>query len=155
VDFALRRRLLDRPAPRDDLARLMEQWHDGQIKLRIVSDLLRLRRRYPDLFAFGSYAPLPASGPAADRICAFFRSRDQASIVVAVALFPQRVSTEGWGDSAIPVPSDSSDRWVSLFDGRRIAPCAGAFAAAELFPILPVAVLMPERKSLAPCSSRC
>ena len=126
----------------------MEQWHDGQIKLRIVSDLLRLRRRYPDLFASGSYMSLNATEPAGDRICAFFRSRDQASIVVAVALFPRRVGVEGWGDSAVPIPSDGGDRWISLFDGRRIAPCAGAFAAAELFPILPVAVLMPERTSL-------
>ena len=126
----------------------MEHWHDGQIKLRIVSDLLRLRRRYPDLFAFGSYAPLNATGRAGDRICAFSRSRDQASIVVAAALSPRRVSIEGWGDSAIPLPSDSGDRWINLFDGRKIAACAGAFAAAELFHFLPVAVLMPERTSL-------
>jgi (1->4)-alpha-D-glucan 1-alpha-D-glucosylmutase len=148
VDFALRRSLVDRPAASDDLARLMEQWHDGQIKLRIISDLLRLRRRYPDLFAFGSYAPLNATGPAGDRICAFFRARDQVSMVVATALFPRRVSLEGWGDSAVPMPSGSGDRWIGLFDGRRIAACAGAFAAADLFHILPVAVLMPECASL-------
>ena len=144
VDFALRRNLLDRAAGIDDAAGLMERWHGGQIKLRIVSDLLRLRRQYPDLFAFGSYAALTATGPAGDRICAFFRAWEEAAIVVAAALFPQRASTEGWGDSAVPMPAAEGGPWINLFDGRRIAAGAGAFAAAELFQILPVAVLVPE-----------
>ncbi len=152
LDFVLRRRLLDRVAGRDDPAGLMERWHDGQIKLRIVSDLLRLRRQYPDLFAFGSYAALTATGPAGDRICAFFRAWDQAAIVVAAALFPQRASTEGWGESAVPMPAGEGDPWINLFDGRRIAACAGAFAAAELFQILPVAVLVPEWLWLSHCA---
>jgi maltooligosyltrehalose synthase len=144
VDFGLRRNLLDRAAGVDDAAALMERWHDGEIKLRIVSELLRLRRQYPDFFAFGSYAALNATGPAGDRICAFIRACDQAAIVVAAALFPQRVSTEGWGESAVPMPAEEGGPWINLFDGRKIAAGAGALAAAELFQILPVAVLVPE-----------
>jgi (1->4)-alpha-D-glucan 1-alpha-D-glucosylmutase len=144
VDFASRRKLIDRAADPDDPAALVEQWHDGQIKLRIVSKLLRLRREFPDLFAFGSYAAMNATGPAGDRICAFFRTRDQASIVVAAALFPHRTGLEGWGNSAVPMPLGNGDRWINLIDGRRIAACVDAFAAPELFHILPVAVLMPE-----------
>jgi maltooligosyltrehalose synthase len=124
----------------------MAQWHNGGIKLRIVSDLLRLRRQYHDLFAFGSYAGLHATGPAGDRICAFFRAGDEGTMVVAAALLPQRASLEGWGDSVVPMPAGSGDAWINLFDGRRIARCGGAFAAAELFYVLPVAVLVPERR---------
>jgi (1->4)-alpha-D-glucan 1-alpha-D-glucosylmutase len=149
VDFALRGAFLDRARGSDDVSTLMEQWHDGRIKLRFVADLLRLRREHPDLFAFGSYVALAATGPAGARICAFCRAREEAAIVVAAALFPLRASAEGWGDSTVPMPADAGDRWVSLFDGRRIAPCAGAIAAAELFAVLPVAVLVPEHISRA------
>jgi (1->4)-alpha-D-glucan 1-alpha-D-glucosylmutase len=145
VDFARRRALFDRPAGLEDLARLMEEWQDGRIKLRIISDLLRLRREHRDLFAFGSYAALNATGPAADRICAFVRAGEQSAIVVAAALFPRRTGAEGWGDSAVPMPERGSDPWISLFDGRMVAGRAGSFAAAELFQLLPVAVLVPER----------
>jgi (1->4)-alpha-D-glucan 1-alpha-D-glucosylmutase len=150
VDFARRRELLDRPTGRDNLAELMENWHDGRIKLRIASELLRLRREHPDLFAFGSYAALNATGLAADRICAFARASKQTAIVVAAALFPRRASLEGWGDSAISLPPGDYGPWVSLFDGQKITACVGAFATAELFRILPVAVLVPERIFVRP-----
>ncbi|MGH7046801.1 MAG: malto-oligosyltrehalose synthase [Stellaceae bacterium] len=149
VDFTLRRDLLDRPACLDGPASLLEQWHNGRIKLRVVCDLLRLRRAQPDLLAIGSYAALNATGPAADRICAFSRTLDAVSLVVAAALFPVRTSIEGWSDSGVPEPS-GIDRWVDLFDGRRIDARAGAFAAAELFEVLPIAVLVPERLYVGP-----
>jgi (1->4)-alpha-D-glucan 1-alpha-D-glucosylmutase len=144
VDFALRRSLLDRPGGDDDLSTCLEEWHDGRIKLRLVADLLLLRRQHPDLFAFGSYAALAPTGPASERICAFCRARKEAAIVVAAALYPLRASAEGWADSTVPMPADAGERWAGLFDGRRIVPCAGAVAAAELFAVLPVAVLVPE-----------
>ncbi|HTV43700.1 MAG TPA: malto-oligosyltrehalose synthase [Stellaceae bacterium] len=143
VDFARRRDLLDHSALRDDPGLLLEEWHGGAIKLRLVCDLLRLRREHPHLFALGSYAALTATGPAADRICAFSRARDELTIVIAAALFPRRVSLEDWDDSGVPEPP-GTERWVNLFDGRPIAACAGMWAAAELFAVLPVAVLVPE-----------
>jgi len=148
VNFALRRELLDRLAEPDDLAELMDKWQDGRIKLRIVSDLLKLRRQYPDLFASGSYAPLGATGPASDRICAFARAGNQATIVVAASLYPIRASLEEWGESAVPVPEGEGDRWVNLFTRNMLEGCAGAISAAELFQVLPVAVLVPERISV-------
>jgi len=145
VDFALRRRLLDRSTGTNTLAPLIEQWQDGRIKLRIVSDLLSLRREHPDLFASGTYAALNATGPAGDRVCAFSRTRDRGSIVVAAALFAHRASLEGWGESVVPMPAGNGDQWIDLFDGRGVAGCGAGFATAELFQVLPVAVLVPAR----------
>jgi hypothetical protein len=48
-----------------------------------------------DLFVFGSYAALNATGPAGDRICVFSRTWDQGAIVAAAVLFPQRATMEG------------------------------------------------------------
>jgi (1->4)-alpha-D-glucan 1-alpha-D-glucosylmutase len=148
VNFVLRRELLDRLSEPDDLGELMDKWQDGRIKLRIVSSLLQLRRQYPDLFASGSYAPLSATGPAGNRICAFTRAGDQATIVVAASLYPIRASLEGWDGSAVPVPEGEGDRWVNLFDSKKLKGCAGAISAADLFPVLPVAVLVPESISI-------
>jgi (1->4)-alpha-D-glucan 1-alpha-D-glucosylmutase len=148
VNFELRCELLDRLAEPNDLAELMDKWQDGRIKLRIVSDLLQLRRQYPDLFAAGSYAPLSATGLANERICAFARAGNQATIVVAASLYPVRASLEGWGESALPVPEGEGDRWVNLLDSKKLRACAGAISAAELFQILRVAVLVPERISV-------
>jgi (1->4)-alpha-D-glucan 1-alpha-D-glucosylmutase len=145
VNFVLRRKLLDRLAELDNLAELMGKWQDGRIKLLIVSRLLQLRRQYPDLFASGSYASLSATGPASDRICAFGRTKNQVTIVVAASLYPIRTSLEEWGDSAIPVPEGDGDRWVNLLDDKKLKACAGVIGAAELFQTLPVAALVPER----------
>jgi (1->4)-alpha-D-glucan 1-alpha-D-glucosylmutase len=145
VDFPLRRRLLNRLADCDDLGELIENWHDGRIKLRIVSRLLRLRRQHPVLFASGSYTALNATGPAGARVCAFARARDRSVIVVAASLFPIRASREGWGASTVPMPLDENGRWVNLLDGQTLDGRSSDFTAAELFRVLPVAVLAPER----------
>jgi hypothetical protein len=66
-------------------------------------------------------------------------------IVVAASLFPSRASREGWGASTVPTPCDEDGRWVNLLDGETLDRRASDFAAAELFRVLPVAVLAPER----------
>jgi (1->4)-alpha-D-glucan 1-alpha-D-glucosylmutase len=145
VDFRLRCQLLDRVVDRGDLVELVENWHDGRVKLRVVSQLLRLRRRHPDLFASGSYRALNATGSVGARVCAFARADDRSVIVVAASLFPSRASREGWGASVVPLQCDEDSRWVNLFDGNTLDGRAGAIAAAELFQVLPVAVLVPEQ----------
>jgi (1->4)-alpha-D-glucan 1-alpha-D-glucosylmutase len=154
VDFALRYELLDRPAGPEDLPEMMENWQDGRIKLFVLSALIRLRREYPDLFAFGSYAALNATGSAADRICAFARTWKQATIVVAAALFPWRARLAKWENSAVPMPAGDGGPWVDLFGGKRFTGDAGDFAAAELFRVLPVAVLVPERTVMGAAEAR-
>ncbi len=80
VDFAARIAALDNPARPGDVA---DGWRTGAIKQRVLADLLALRARHPDLFARGSYEPLPQ---ATAGTLAFLRRHDGVALLVAVQL---------------------------------------------------------------------
>ena len=92
VDFAKRQRALgDLPpsdAPHGTLApaamRLLENWHDGHIKLFVLRALLHLRRRDPELFAAGSFRLLEANGPGSEHVVAFSRRLGRRLVVAVV-----------------------------------------------------------------------
>ncbi len=63
---------------------------DPPAKLRLIADLLRLRREDPALFADGDYAPAKVEGPDAARVLAFERRHDGRLLRVAVALHGRR-----------------------------------------------------------------
>lgn len=67
VDYAARERALDAPPP----------------KLRVIADLLALRRRHPDLFGRGSYEPATVEGTG--RLLAFERRHGDAVLRCVVA----------------------------------------------------------------------
>jgi (1->4)-alpha-D-glucan 1-alpha-D-glucosylmutase len=100
VDFALRRRLLERLAaasPEEILAGMEE----GLPKLWLVRQALHLRRRRPEWFGPGAgYAPLAARGGRAGHAVVFCR----AGAVVTVV--PRLVLGLGgdWGDTEIILP---------------------------------------------------
>jgi hypothetical protein len=45
----------------------------------------------------------------------------------------------------VPISEGEGDRWVNLLDSKKLKACAGAISAADLFQILRVAALVPER----------
>ena len=92
VDFDERRQLLQcvRDRGAGDLHGLMHAWHDGAIKLLLISDLLRLRGEQSELFDFGSYEPIGVEGPAGSRICAFARRANGAALIVSALLYPSQ-----------------------------------------------------------------
>lgn len=59
-------------------------------KLRLIADLLRLRRDDPALFADGDYAPATVDGPDAAHVLAFERRHDGRVLRVAIALHGRR-----------------------------------------------------------------
>jgi (1->4)-alpha-D-glucan 1-alpha-D-glucosylmutase len=148
VDYEERRSLLEsEKAGSTDSAELLENWRDGRIKLRVLSELLALRRREPQLFSSGSYEPLSARGPQANRVCAFMRTDDGRTLVTVAALYPSfGHSAETWGDCTVTLPSKAGpQQWTELFSGRELSLANGAFALRELFSTLPVAVLTPSQ----------
>jgi (1->4)-alpha-D-glucan 1-alpha-D-glucosylmutase len=146
VDYAHRRRLLNvsRPAAEaDSVASLLQTWQDGRIKLWVTSRLLALRRQRPALFSAGSYEPLLAEGPAAERICAFARQRQNDALVVAALLFPSRSpSAEEFADTRLSLAELAGRDWINLLDGNKIEASGGTLAASALFQTLPVAALV-------------
>jgi (1->4)-alpha-D-glucan 1-alpha-D-glucosylmutase len=129
VDYAHRRALLadlepllsaaDVADPTDGdesaaVAALVDQWHDGRIKLFVTAAGLRLRRARPDVFLQGTYQPVIAEGLAADHIVACARELDGA---IALAVVPRLLSSaafhvpvagpKAWRDTRLRLP----DAW--------------------------------------------
>jgi (1->4)-alpha-D-glucan 1-alpha-D-glucosylmutase len=126
VDFGLRQRLL---------ARLDEGWRpawdepEGAAKLLVVSRALRLRRDRPGLFS--SYAPVAATGPAADHVVAF----DRGGAVTVGTRLPVRLERDGgWRDTTIAVGG------TDQLTGRSYR---GETRLADLLADYPVALLAP------------
>jgi (1->4)-alpha-D-glucan 1-alpha-D-glucosylmutase len=127
VDFEARRALLDEldgsgdPPPIDA---------SGAAKLWLVSRVLRLRRDWPDLFA--GYAPVLATGAAADHAIAYNRG---GVLTVATRLPVGLERAGGWGDTSIDLGGEATD----VITGRRVP---RETALAQLLDTYPVALLV-------------
>jgi (1->4)-alpha-D-glucan 1-alpha-D-glucosylmutase len=129
VDYDLRRSLL---------ARLDDGWvppvdDTGAAKLLVVSRTLRHRRDHPE--AFAGYAPVQASGPAADSVVVF----DRGAVVTVATRLPVRLSGTGWGDTGLRLPTGA---WRDLLTGTRVVSDASGVRLGELLAQLPVALLV-------------
>jgi (1->4)-alpha-D-glucan 1-alpha-D-glucosylmutase len=105
VDFELRREILaavEEEAPPIDAT--------GAVKLRVVSQALRLRWERPELFT--KYWSLPADGQAAGHVLAYHRSPDL--VVVATRLPVGLAESGGWGDTSLHLPGE----WQDVLTGR-------------------------------------
>jgi (1->4)-alpha-D-glucan 1-alpha-D-glucosylmutase len=101
-------------------------------KIRVTAGALRVRRRRPDCFLAGGYAPVLATGSARNHIVAFARGDD---VLVAVTRWTVRLDETGWGDTVLPLPHGL---WTDVLTS---AQRKGSVSAADLFGELPVALL--------------
>lgn len=108
VDYARREALLNAGGEDGDA-----------VKLRLVAELLELRRENPDVFTAGTYRPLEIEGDRREHIVAFERRNAESTITVAIAIRLGRalvdsgedwLPSQWWGDTAIVLP-----------EGQRIA----------------------------------
>ena len=114
VYFALRERLLA---------------SGGHPKLKLVAELLGLRREHPVLFREGSYLPAPAEGARAGHVLAFERHADGLVLRCAVAL---RCAAALLGRSA---PRPEPEWWADTQIGfaTRHLPASECFAGSPVF----------------------
>lgn len=101
-------------------------------KVRVTAAALRLRRRRPDTFLSGGYAPVLASGSAREHVVAFDRGDD---VLAAVTRWTVRLGETGWGDTTLPLPDG---QWTDVLTGRA---WHGNVPTVDLFGELPVALL--------------
>lgn len=110
---------------RRSLRELARTWQDGRIKLFVTDSLLDFRRENSDLFAAGSYMPLPAEGARNQCMFAFAR---QAGSSWALTLAPRTTAAVAaargplgaraqWADTAVVLPAHAPSRWTNLFTG--------------------------------------
>lgn len=107
---------------------------DGVPKLLLTHVALTARRDRPELFA--GYAPLPASGGAADHVLAYDRG---GAVAVATRLPVGLAARGGWGDTRLPLPAGT---WRDLLTDRR---WTGPVLLADLLAQYPVALLVRDR----------
>jgi (1->4)-alpha-D-glucan 1-alpha-D-glucosylmutase len=157
VDYDHRRLLLETLRSAEDrlqfLTELTADPNNGRIKLWVTHQLLHLRHDAPSLLTTGDYIPLEVRGTHANRICAFARRADGQVAVVAVPRF-----TAGLGDASSPpigagvwqetqviLPGDLAGyRFRNVLTDGAVSPAGsgGALLAADLFNMIPAAVLV-------------
>jgi (1->4)-alpha-D-glucan 1-alpha-D-glucosylmutase len=162
VDFTLRKQLLnelDSPdgGPSALVETLLRNIEDGRAKLYILSRVLRIRQRRPEVFAEGAYLPLETIGKKAGHICAFARHRNGIIVVVIVARWFSRLMSEQdhdlplgktvWGETYVQAPPFSGRRhFRDLFSEASVRTIAvkgvRVFDMGTVLANFPVAVLI-------------
>jgi (1->4)-alpha-D-glucan 1-alpha-D-glucosylmutase len=134
---------------------LLEQAHDGRIKLYIIMMSLDYRRLHPELFQGGDYLPLVCEGRKRQHICAFARIREGKALVTVVPrlvalLNPDRaqpsIGAALWDDSCVAAPPWSKQsEFRHLFTGEILATESvrgrWVLPLAKVFQHCPVALL--------------
>jgi (1->4)-alpha-D-glucan 1-alpha-D-glucosylmutase len=105
-------------------------------KLLVTARTLRLRRARPEWFS-GGYAPLSATGSAADHVVSF--NRGGQAITVATRLPAGLRGRGGWRQTTLELPAGN---WTDLLSGAVYD--GGTVPVAELTRRLPVALLIQE-----------
>jgi (1->4)-alpha-D-glucan 1-alpha-D-glucosylmutase len=149
VDFELRRAMLAQDA---DPTELLSSWRDGRIKQHVVARTLALRRAAPALFA-GDYTPLQTTGLHAERLVAFARSAEAATLIVIVPRLAAPLldgvdiplpPPAAWGDTRVALPDLPGGRLHNPLTGKAIEPGPDGLTAAEALADLPVVLLTTD-----------
>jgi len=130
VDFEHRREVLARMREADART-AANHLDDGGAKLWLITRLLHLRRRFPQLFDSPWYEGIEARGPKAVHALAFSRG----DLVTVVPRLPLGLAGD-WADTELPLPPG---RWMDELAGNSRGP--GPIALRDLLADFPVAVL--------------
>jgi (1->4)-alpha-D-glucan 1-alpha-D-glucosylmutase len=149
VDFARRERLLAEFEALADPAPLAAAARDGRAKSWVIWRLLQLRKRLPDLFRDGGYAPLEATGARAGHVVAFARTHASGTLIaVAGRLYLKMLGEAGalpvgeaWADTAIALPPGVA-AMENVLTGERLDTGGGALPLARACGRFPVAALL-------------
>ncbi|KQT92037.1 maltooligosyl trehalose synthase [Marmoricola sp. Leaf446] len=106
---------------------------EGLAKLWVTATALRLRRDRSELF--GDYAPLTATGPAADHVLAF----DRGGAVTLATRLPLGLAETGWGETVVELPGGHWRDVLGTATGL-----SGSVPVGTLLTGLPVALLVRE-----------
>jgi (1->4)-alpha-D-glucan 1-alpha-D-glucosylmutase len=162
VDFEERRdrlgRLLD--GAEDDVfetaCEVAQRWPDPDVKLWVIARGLALRRAWTDVFSFGEYVPLSASGPAENHVLSFARQFNGFCVVALAPRHFHRLSSPrqepgygppraDWQGTQLVLPECGDGEWTCVLSGRtfkaRERDGNSVLDVNSLFEVLPVALL--------------
>ncbi|MGV3773188.1 MAG: malto-oligosyltrehalose synthase [Verrucomicrobiales bacterium] len=156
VDYQLRQQMLvqiNKASP-INIRELLQNWQSGAVKMFVIAKALAARKQHAQIFTHGSYKPVAVDGLYKDHICAFARTWNGRSIVVAAPRFIYTL-VEGeeklpvgsiWGDCSLRLPAiENQGRFRNVFTGDMISQSGadGSLKVADLFATFPLALLEP------------
>jgi (1->4)-alpha-D-glucan 1-alpha-D-glucosylmutase len=140
-----------------EIAKWLEHWSDGRIKLLVTAAALRLRRDLPQVFLGGGYAPLTTEITVPGGAVAFARhapGNGDVVLFMAPRLCSRLVTGdrqaplggECWKTSRVMLPPELRERtFRDVITGAEIKPTTAGDSAwiflGEAFQTLPVAIL--------------
>jgi (1->4)-alpha-D-glucan 1-alpha-D-glucosylmutase len=159
VDFRHRAALLDeieklsKQDPLRVVRELIQNWHDGRIKLYLIWRILNLRRKYPRVFLDGQFLPMKTSGGRETNVIAYARRRGNTWIMTVVPRWMARSKAapdltrlhKFWLGSHIALPGNAPQSWLNVLTGGTVETTrlrrGPTLSLPDVFKNLPVAVL--------------
>jgi (1->4)-alpha-D-glucan 1-alpha-D-glucosylmutase len=124
----------------------LKNWHDGGIKLAVIWKLLEARRDAFELFEKGSYEPLQIAETSPLRFCGFRRTLRQQTFV-AIASLDARLRPGTYPELSVNLGGVDEQtrfsRWRDILTDEQIQAKNGDVNVAEVFAVLPIALLVP------------
>ena len=159
VDFRHRASLLDeiekrsKQDPLRHARELVQNWHDGSIKLYLIWRILNLRRKYPRVFLDGQFLPMKTTGGREANLITYARRRGNTWIMTIVPRWLARSKVppaltrlhKFWLGSHIALPANAPQSWLNVLTGETVKTSrlrrAPTLSLADVFKNFPVAVL--------------
>jgi len=145
VDYEMRAATLGR-AP---VGALAASWRDGRVKQAILVQTLDLRRWNEDVFSAGSYEPVSAEGPMADRVVAFMRRLGDRMLLTVVPRIPTdlmgdagtiALDARSWKNTVLRL-TPPSQGLIDVFGGAVVDVPAGGLPLAAVCGAVPVGLV--------------
>lgn len=106
------------------LSTLLANPAEGKVKLYLISQLLALRNKEPELFLKGTFVPLPVQGKFRNHIISFFRMYKENTILIVAPRFYTDLIKSGeypqgkkiWQDTTLELPISNQQKtleWIS------------------------------------------
>ena len=156
IDFNKRVAALDSIANADSVhawRNLVENWHDGCVKLYLIWKAIRFRRDHAALFCDGKFIPLESVGSNSRNISAFLRRKENSWALAVVPRWLSQVPTTAkyqfdWGDTSLSLPAGAPAQWNSVLTWTQLATKTEAGAhrmmLSDLFQEFPIAFFYAE-----------
>lgn len=144
VDYKWRSELLEHVKEADP-GDLLNNWRDGRIKLFMTRAILQFRRKYPDLFKYGSYIPIELGGKFKECGIAFQRRHGDHVLIAFAPRFTSRVGFpplgEDWEDTRLDLTNiDDGLPLTDILTGTHLTTAEEHLKLASALGTLPFAV---------------
>lgn len=149
--FSILKNLLEKNAkePGKQIENLLKNRNNGEIKLWLTHQLLKLGKEMSLLFSKGEYIPLETKGKYKEHILGFARKYQDLWTVTVVPLFSYKLNKYkpfqnfNWEDTRIQLPFPSPSNWKNIIENTEIT-CKNEIYMNDVSGQLPLCLLKGE-----------